>query len=165
MRTTLRRFLVLQTLLLWQGGFLFYTAVVVSTGTAVLGSAATQGAITARVTDTLNLIGLVGLAILALELGLAGDPSWRRQYARWWCWGIAFVVQGLLFAFHQLLDAIMDSGRTRVVIRPPFYPVHRMYLWVSTLQWLACVVFAWLTVAAWRDEDKGQTGNQDKRDS
>ena len=35
--TAVRRFLVFQTLLLWQGGFLFYTAVVVTIGTQVLG--------------------------------------------------------------------------------------------------------------------------------
>jgi hypothetical protein len=154
---SLRRLLVIQILLLWQGGFHFYTAVVVSTGTAVLGSAAAQGAITARVTDALNRIGAVGLAILALELVLAGDPSWRRRYARWWCWGIAFAAQGLLFVFHQLLDAFMDPARTRVVIGPPFYPVHRLYLWTSTVQWLAGVVFVWLTVAAWRAEDGKQS--------
>jgi hypothetical protein len=149
-----RRLLVLQVFLLWQGGFLFYTAVVVSTGTAVLGSAAAQGAITARVTDTLNLIGVAGLAIFAAELGVSRDPSSRRTQARWWCWWIAFICQGSLFAFHQLLDAFMDPQRLRVVIGPPFYPVHRMYLWTSTLLWFACLVFAWLTVVAWRAEDR-----------
>jgi hypothetical protein len=150
---TLRRVLVIQILLLWQGGFLFYTAVVVPTGTAVLGSAAAQGAITTRVTDVLNILGVVGLAILAVELGLTRDPAATRTAARWWCWWIAFVCQGLLFAFHRLLDAFMDPNRTYVVIRPPFYPVHRMYLWASTIQWLACLVFVWLTIWTWRAED------------
>jgi hypothetical protein len=149
---TLRRLLVLQILLLWQGGFLFYTAVVVPTGTTVLGSAAAQGSITARVTDALNLLGAVALAILALDLHLSSDLSWRRTYARWWCWWIAFVCQVLLFVFHRLLDAFMDPERMRVVIRPPFYPVHRMYLWTSTIQWLSCLVLAWLTIWSWRNE-------------
>ena len=48
--TPLRRFLVVQALLLWQGGFLFYAAFVVPAGTEVLGSAAAQGAITVRAT-------------------------------------------------------------------------------------------------------------------
>src|SRR6266487_6052704 len=152
--TSARRLLILQVLLLWQGGFLFYTAVVVSTGTTVLGSAAAQGAITARVTDTLNLIGVVGLAILAAELGLTRDPIAKRTEARWWCRWILFVSQGLLLCFHRLLDAFMDPDRTRVVIHPPFYPVHRMYLWASTAQWFVCLVLAWLTLLAWRAEDK-----------
>ena len=154
MPVLLRRFLVVQLLLLWQGGFLFYVAVVVPTGTRVLGSAAAQGMITAQVTDVLNVIGAVGLAVVALDLALARDPAWRRTYARWWCWGIVFACQGLLFVFHQLLDAFMDPGRTQVVINPPFYPVHRMYLWASTVQWFACLVLTWLSIWAWRAEDR-----------
>jgi len=154
MRISLRRLLVLQILLLWQGGFLFYTAVVVPTGTTVLGSSAAQGAITARVTDTLNLLGIIALAILAAELGLTRDPASKRTQARWWCWWALFITQGLLFYFHRLLDAFMDPQRTRVVIHPPFYPVHRMYLWASTAQWLAGLVLIWLTLLAWRAEDQ-----------
>jgi hypothetical protein len=154
MLVLLRRLLVVQLLLLWQGGFLFYTAVVVPTGTQVLGSAAAQGAITARVTDTLNIIGLVGLAVVALDLRLTRDQAWRRTYGRWWCWSVAFVCQFLLLVFHQLLDAFMDPDRRRVVIGPPFYPVHRMYLWASSLQWFTCLVLAWLTLRAWRAEDR-----------
>jgi hypothetical protein len=153
-RISLRRLLVLQVLLLWQGGFLFYTAVVVPVGTTVLGSAAAQGAITAHVTDTLNLIGVLTLLILAAELGLTHDPSVRRTTARWWCWWILFVAQGLLLYFHRLLDAFMDPSRTHVVIRPPFYPVHRLYLWASTAQWLVCLVLVWLTLLAWHAEDR-----------
>lgn len=150
----LRRVLVFQLLLLWQGGFLFYTAVVVPTGTKVLGSAAAQGAITARVTDALNAVGVVGLAALAVELGLARDPSQRRTAARWWLWGIALLCQGLMLYLHVLMDAFMDPQRTRVVIRPPFYPCHRAYLWASTVQWLVCVGIVALTVVAWRAEDR-----------
>ena len=152
MRLSLRRLLVVQVLLLWQGGFLFYTAVVVPTGTSVLGSASAQ-ARSPRVTDALNRIGLVGLAILAVELGLTRDPIAKRTLARWWCWWVLFVAQFLLLYFHCLLDAFMDPERTRVVIRPPFYPVHRLYLWASTAQWLACLVLVWLTLLAWRAED------------
>jgi len=150
---TLRRLLVIQALLLWQGGFLFYTAVVVSTGTAVLGSAAAQGAITARVTDSLNIVGVVTLAILAADLGLGRDPAARRTAARWACWWVAFLCQGLLFAFHRLLDSYMDPQRSHVAIGPPFRYVHILYLWASTIQWFACLILTWLTLWAWRAED------------
>jgi hypothetical protein len=145
------RFLVLQALLLWQGGFLFYAAIVVPTGTKLLGAAG-QGAITARVTDALNVIGAVGLALLALELTRA--PNSRRTACRWWAWSVALVCHGLLIYFHMLLDAFMEDQR-RVVIVPPFYPVHRMYLWASTVQWFACVLLTWWTLRAWRAEDRG----------
>ena len=52
----------------------------------------------------------------------------------------------------------MDPARTHVVIGPPFKNVHIVYLWASTIQWLACLVFAWLTVWAWRDEDRCSNG-------
>src|SRR5262245_31456073 len=133
MGRSVRRFLVLQALVLWQGGFLFYTAVVVSAGTEVLGSPAAQGAITARVTDALNACGVVALALACWDLALTRDPSARRTAARWWCWSVAAACQLALFALHQLLDYFMDPTRTHVVIRPPFYPVHRAYLWASTV--------------------------------
>lgn len=150
--TAARRFLVVQALLLWQGGFLFYVSVVVPAGTKVLGSALVQGTVTSRVTDVLNVIGVVGLAVVAWELSLTRDPSARRTAARWWCWAVAAVCQYLLFFFHQLLDYFMDPTRTHVVIRPPFYPVHRLYLWASTVQWAAAVLLTWWTLRAWAAE-------------
>jgi hypothetical protein len=148
----LRRFVVFQAFLLWQGGFLFYTAFVVPVGTRVLGSGAAQGAITSRVTDTLNILGALGLAVVAWDLAATRDPSRRRTAARWWCWGVSLVCQFLLFVLHELLVSFMDPGQMYVVIRPPFYPVHRIYLWASTVQWLACLPLAWWTLRAWGAE-------------
>ena len=152
MRTQARRFLVFQVLLLWQGGFLFYTSVVVPLGTSVMGSAAGQGAVTARVTDWLNGMGVVGLVVLAWDIAATRD---RRTAARWWCWVVALVCQALMLFLHQLLDAFMNPERTAVVIRPPFYPVHRMYLWASTVQWASCAALAWLTLRTWGDGARG----------
>jgi hypothetical protein len=151
---TLRRFLVLQSLLIWQGGFLFYSAVVVPAGTEVLGSALAQGAITARVTDTMNVVGLVSLSLLAFDLRLSRASNLRRMIIRWWCWSLALLCQGLLFYFHFLLDAFMDPARTHVVIGPPFRPVHRMYLWTISMQWFVCLILLWFSVQAWREEDR-----------
>ncbi len=150
--TALRRLLVVQALLLWQGGFLFYSAVVVPAGTRILGAAG-QGAVTARVADALNAIGLGGLAVLALELGLTRDPRPRRTACRWWTWGVALACQGVLIYLHLLLDALMDDDRRRVLVRTAFYPLHRVYLWASTVQWVACLLLAWWTIRAWRAED------------
>lgn len=147
--TSARRFLVFQVLLLWQGGFLFYAAVVVPTGTQLLGAAG-QGAITARVTDVLNVIGAVGLAALALELRWTRDPSRPRTACRWGAWIVALVCHGLLIFLHLRLDAILE-GRAE---RGAFYALHAAYLWTSTAQWIACVLLAWWTLRAWREEDR-----------
>jgi hypothetical protein len=157
MGTSVRRFLVVQALMLWQGGFLFYAAVVVPAGTAVLGSAAAQGGITVRVTDGLNACGAAGLALVAWDLALARDPNRRRTAARWWCWAVALACQYLLVCLHLVLDYFMDPTRTHVVVRPPFYTVHRVYLWVSTLMWAACLPLAWWSLRAWAAEGLAQS--------
>jgi hypothetical protein len=151
-----RRFIVMQALMLWQGGFLFYASVVVPAGTDVLGSAAAQGAITARVTDAMNLIAMAALAVIALDLSFTRDEYRLRKEVRWWSWGVALVCQLLLFEFHGLLDAFMDADRRRVVIGPPFRPVHRMYLWAITIQWFSCLLLAWCTLRAWQAEDSSR---------
>src|SRR5947208_16738277 len=119
MVTPVRRFLVVQALMLWQGGFLFYAAVVVPTGTEVLGSSAAKGVITARVTDALNVCGAVGVALLGWDLAVTCDPSARRTAARWWGWAVVLVCQYLLFVLHLMLDYFMDPDRTQVAIGPP----------------------------------------------
>ena len=156
--TSARRYLVVQALMFWQGGFFFYAAVVVPIGTDVLGSPASQGAITTRVTDALNVIGVVGLAVICWDLALTRDPNARRTAARWWCWAVAIVCQYLLFVIHQILDYFMDAGRTYVVIVPPFYRLHGIYLWVSTVTWVSCLLLTWWTLRAWSAEAETKKG-------
>src|SRR5579862_4719779 len=95
----LRRFLVLQLLMIWQGGFLFYSAFVVPTGTDVLGGSFEQGKITKLVTADMNLIGLVALAGFAWEL-LASKPKTTR--ARWLLWASWSVMAASLAALFVL---------------------------------------------------------------
>lgn len=147
--TLLRRYLVLQMLMLWQGGFLFYASFVVPTGTEVLGSSEAQGSITARVTDYLNLCGAAGLAILAWELWAGREPSRRRNFFRWGCWIAALLCQLSLFALHAYLESLMNPERTFVVKRDHFYRIHGIYLWIGTALWLACLLLTWLLLRGW----------------
>jgi hypothetical protein len=151
--TLLRRYLILQALMLWQGGFVFYSIVVVPTGTAVLGSAAAQGAITARVVDALHLLGVVTLTLFAWDLFVAASKNRHYLPTRWYCWTIAVVAHGLLWYLHMLLTSFMDPERRYVRIHPPFYPVHRLYLWTCTIQWLALSLLSFLTLLAWKYQD------------
>jgi len=153
-----RRFLLTQALLLWQGGFLFYSAVVVPIGTDVLGSGAAQGVITRRVTDWLNAAGLVYLVLLAWDVAATRDPAGRRVAARWWLWIGSAALLYLLWYFHLLLDFFMDPGGQSVQMRRPFLFVHGLYLWTSTLHWLFGLALAWLTLAAWRAADRDPGG-------
>lgn len=153
MATTLRRFLVLLSFIFWQGGFTFYAAVVVPVGAEVLGSAAEQGWITRRVTPFLNLAGVVAITMLAWDVAASRDSSPRRRRHRWLAWAVLAALLAVLFWLHPRLDAFMDVEQMRLRDRPTFRPLHRLYLWLSTLQWAAGVAAVWLTLTAWRDED------------
>jgi hypothetical protein len=141
----LRRFCTLQALLAWHGGFLFYAAVVVPIGTDVLGSFAAQGAITQRVTTWLNRLGVGALAVLAWDV--SATPPYRR--GRWLTWGLMAACLAALFYLHAVLDANFDPARKTAADPTAFRFAHGAYLWVSTMLWLAGLVFACLTVKAW----------------
>jgi hypothetical protein len=154
--TTFRRFLVLETLMLWQGGFLFYASFVVPVGTDLLGTTG-QGTITARVTDSLNLCGVAGLALFAWDLFAQFDSSRRRKQIRGCLWCITAAAQIGLFAIHDRLEGMMDPTRMSIVKPEHFYRVHGYYLWTSTIQWLACLALLWFTLRAWRESTREGT--------
>ncbi len=146
--TTLRRFLVVQAFAVWQGGFVFYSAVVVPVGTDVLGSASLQGEITRPVTDWLNRLGAVWAAVFLWELLTDGDPDRGRRRLRWAGWALAVELLVALALLHLKLDALIDAdGRRNDAIA--FRRWHVAYLWASTAHWLLGLLLAWLTVRAW----------------
>lgn len=146
--TTLRRFLVVQAFAVWQGGFVFYSAVVVPVGTGVLGSAAVQGEITRPVTDWLNLLGGVWAAVFLWELLADADPSRPRRRLRWLGWAAAVGLLAALALMHLKLDSLFDEDGRRTDVLA-FRRWHIAYLWASTVHWLLGLLLAWLTVRAW----------------
>src|SRR5438067_5280668 len=104
----MRRFLALVALMVWQGGFVFYSAVVVPVAMSVLDPPALQSFVTLEVTRCLNLAGAVALSVLALEVGLTTDSSRRRRAARWLCWALMLAALVVLFLLHPHLVRFMD---------------------------------------------------------
>jgi hypothetical protein len=149
----LRRYLVVAALCFWQGGFTFYASVVVPVGQAEFGHLK-QGFITRRVTFYLNLSGAAALPLLGWDLLAARDPSRRRRGSRAALWGILLVTLGALFALHPQLDRLLVRKGFLNTDPEVFYPLHRLYLWVSTVQWGAALVYIALTLSAWRAEDR-----------
>jgi Na+-driven multidrug efflux pump len=149
-----RRYLALAALLFWQGGFTFYAAVVVPVGQDVLGSHLEQGFITRRVTVYLNLAGAVALLPLVWDTVGTRDPAaWRRRLRLllWLAMAAALVA---LYRLHPLLDQYLDPEYHDLSDRRAFRPYHRLYLWVSTVQWGCAALYLLLTVLAWRAEDR-----------
>lgn len=147
--TFLRRFLVFQAFLLWQGGFVFYAGVVVPVGTEVLGDALRQGAVTQRVTNWLNLTGVAWHLLFAWDLVAGVDPSRRRQWWRVGLWAVSLVLLGGLAVVHTKLDALFDGDTVTRADRPAFRGWHITYLWLSTGQWVLALANAGLTLAGW----------------
>ncbi len=146
----LRRFLVMQLLMLWQGGFLFYALFVVPVGTDVLGSAFEQGRITRFVTRSMNLVGVAALGIMLWELICQSGNSKRSTRSIVLSWLIMALSLIVLFWLHPLLEADVDYSVDRFRDRVHFRLLHRTYLWVCTIQWLAGLIFVGLLVARWR---------------
>ena len=154
--TVVRRFLVLMALLFWQGGFTFYGAVVVEVGSSVLGSHLDQGMVTRSVTNYLNLAGVVALAICACDIAGSSDPDVRRRWLRWGLWLLVAVTLALLAWLHVRLDELIDVTSPRIVDRSLFRERHRWYLSISTVQWAASLIWIFVTLLAWRSEDRRQ---------
>jgi hypothetical protein len=154
MAAMLRRFLVVSALLFWQGGFIFYAAVVVHVGSDVLGSHMEQGFITRRVTNYLNLAGTVALPIFAWDAAVSrrGAARWRRL--RWAAWLVMALTLGLLAWLHVRLDALLDPSSFDVLDRAAFRAWHRVYLWTSTAQWACALVYSFSALWVWREEDR-----------
>ena len=155
MLVRLRRFLLFQAWLVWQGGFVFYAAVVVPVGTDVLGSPSAQGFITQQVTGWLNLIGVAFHALLAWNLAA------ERGTRFWWMrvgLGIASaLLLTALFVLHPILDSFLDPAAQTVREPKVFYRWHNAYLWSSTAQWVLALVNAWLMIGAWKLADRRES--------
>jgi hypothetical protein len=150
----LRRFLALVALIFWQGGFTFYAAVVVPVGQQVLGSHLEQGFITREVTWYMNIAGAVALAVLAGEM-LASDQS--LQLRNKWRWALWIGMVGALFVLviaHARLNAFIDVDAHAITERAHFRVLHRIYLWISTLQWVFGWIYLWLMLKSWSKEDQ-----------
>jgi hypothetical protein len=149
----LRRFAVLAVLMFWQGGFAFYAAVVVPVAMSTLRPPSQQSFVTLSVTRYLNFAGIVALAILALDIVLAREKRSRRRILRLTLWLLMTAALGALFWIHPQLVFYMDRETQLILDRETLYPLHRIYLLVSAVQWLCAMGFTVVMLRVWQDED------------
>jgi len=142
------RFLTLVAIAIWFGGFTFYSTAVIATAQEVLHSHLRAGLITQQVTNWLNRISIVPLVLCAWNCW-----NLRRNERKWSlrmlaaALGTMVLLQVVLFALHPLLDA--QVAERDVVDAGTFFKLHRIYLVVSTGQWLAALGYIWAALALW----------------
>lgn len=117
----------------WLGGITFYISVVVPLGGSVLG-ADTQGMVTRHVTRVINGLAVpVGGVILVHAIQ-------RRRRCFWLIALLHFAMLACLWFLHGELSARSDQGTGNWFADWSFYDVHRIYLWLSTIQWANAMV-------------------------
>jgi hypothetical protein len=149
----LRRFLVLIALFFWQGGFTFYASVVVPIGQLVFDHLR-QGFVTRQVTLYLNLAGAAALLLLAWDVLAARDRLRWRRWSRLLLWAGMLLALMILHWLHGRLDELLVPKGRIILDEEAFRPQHRLYLWISSVQWAGGLLFLLLTLAAWRAEDR-----------
>jgi hypothetical protein len=151
--TVLRRLVLVLALMFWQGGFTFYASVVVPVGSDFLGSHVQQGWITRSVTNYLNLSGGVALLLWLVDIIVVRTTGFHGRKVRFTLWCVLAATLAGLCLLHLYMDRYLDADRLIIVDQPYFHFLHRVYLYVSTLQWLAGIALVGLTLWAWRAVD------------
>ena len=143
--------LLIATFALWFGGFTFYVTFVVPIGTEVLGSARSQGFITQQVTNWLNFTCGCAIGIMWLESLFCWkltDRPWREIRLI-----MVLIMSGFLVVLvwlHPRMDQMLVFDGEVVKDREKFYGIHRIYLWVSTFQWVAAWIWLFVSVHVWK---------------
>ena len=134
LRSLVLRLSCLLALSVWMGGFTFYSAVVIPVLHDSLGSVDT-GYVTQRVTDYINAIGLGTVLIwwMAAWVERSDRLVLTRQLRLGLLATTTLILLGLI-ALHRVMDGRLEAGSLR-----GFYPLHRVYLIASTLQWFVNV--------------------------
>jgi hypothetical protein len=151
---TARRYLVVLAVSMWLGGFTFYSVVVIHTAHHVLDSMLETGLITQQVSRWLNVIGVVALLILLWNCIVERR---QRRCVRWilfGTWMVMAAVEVWLFLLHPVLDRQINLETRHLVDRVHFRPVHTFYVTLSTIQWVAGLLYVFAMLHAWRIADQ-----------
>jgi len=142
---SISRFFALCAFALWQGGFVFYAGVVVPIGSDEFGDTA-QGFVTRRVTFWLNVVGFATLALLWVDHLVRPLPGAKKPWFKG-LWVLMLVCQAALWVLHPRMDLLLEPETVSVLDRRSFRLLHQIYLWTSTVMWLASLGWLWLVAA------------------
>lgn len=127
---------------------MFYGSVVITVGAQVLGSESEQGFVTQSVTNYLNGAGAVCLTIWGIVL-------WRDKttWLGWTLWLGLVLSLAALAILHDRMDQRLAFD-SHAVTGQGFYSLHRVYLTISTTQWLTALALLRLSMHRWRQVDR-----------
>lgn len=151
----LRRFAVICALALWMGGFTFYSSFAIPAATEQLGSAREAGFITRRVTQSLNVCGVVALSLLVWNVVAGWGQTTRREHqVLGGTVALLALAEIALLTLHPLLDARLDVQMHSIRPRSHFFALHQSYLWISSVQWGVGLLHLLSVLAIWRRQDR-----------
>jgi hypothetical protein len=126
---------------IWWGGLTFYAVFVVPTGVEVLGGETEQGFVTQRVSNSINLLATLTLAVLVWNAAVRWRESGRRMRAiliiSWLVMAGTLVA---LYLIHPRLDAMLDAQTHSIINPSTFHSLHETYLTIVSVQWFAGLV-------------------------
>lgn len=152
MTSAFRVSLLLLFALYW-GGLTFYTGFAVRILHDVLSDPIDGGMITQRVTAVLQVLGVLSVVLMAINSVAVTRKSRKYGIALIACVGVLACALIGLFIVHSKLDAVIDLDQFTVTDRDAFDAGHRRYNQLTTIQWLACLVYLSTTVYGWRAID------------
>jgi len=148
-----RRICLMIAIMFWQGGFMFYGAVVVPVGSEVLGSHQAQGFVTRTVTNYLNIAGAVAVVVWMWDILYATNNTVARQRLTWALWLVLLFTLGLLVWLHVVMDQYLDIESQMILDRSRLRYLHAWYLSISTLQWATSLLLVAQTLVNWQAVD------------
>lgn len=152
--TLFLRTLLLFLFALFWGGLTFYTGFVVRIMHDVLHDPMDGGLITQRVTNLLQILGAM-VAVAMLCNAIVTWRTCRRRSSVLIFLGIVFAGSVLgLFIVHQQLDAAISVDAAEVIDRDQFVIGHRRYNQLTTIEWMASLLYLPVAISAWRSRDQ-----------
>lgn len=139
-------FLINLAWIFWFGGLTFYMAVVVPIGGDIIGSDV-QGEITSVVTGYINVASMLAACLMYFR--------GRKLDSKVIVWSaIMILLSSIVLVWLRLqLLARMDAPDDLTDATSPwfselsFYTIHRVYLWITTAQWICGLAIVWSQAA------------------
>ncbi len=140
-----RRYLVTLALLMWLGGFLFYSTIVIPIGRSVLRPPSHQTFVTREVTKIVDYFGAASMVILLWDT--MATRSHRKSRGILWI-GMTLTVAALAWV-RVHLASYMDPETMTITDREAIRPYHLGYIIIGGAQMILGLIYIGVTLRSW----------------